>query len=68
MYLYQVKFSVMLVFISLLINYLFFLDSETLHLPDIPKLTFDKTLDEEYKKLLSPNLSEVSDISDDENL
>jgi len=58
----------MLVFISLLINYLFFLDSETLHLPDIPKLTFDKTLDEEYKKLLSPNLSEVSDISDDENL
>jgi len=62
------KFYVILVFISLLINYLFFLDSETLLLPDIPNLTFDKTLDEEHKKLLSPNLSEVSDISDDENL
>jgi len=33
------------------------------------KLTPDKTLDEEQEKYyLSPNLLEVSDISDDENL
>ncbi|KYQ50404.1 hypothetical protein ALC60_10521 [Trachymyrmex zeteki] len=42
-------------------------DPETLLLPDIIKLTPDKTLDEEHEKRLSPNLLEVSDISDDEN-
>ncbi|XP_011697649.1 PREDICTED: uncharacterized protein LOC105455768 isoform X2 [Wasmannia auropunctata] len=44
--------------------------SETLVMPDISKFTLDKTLDEEHKKLLFPNLvtPEVSDISDDENL
>ncbi|XP_012059457.1 PREDICTED: uncharacterized protein LOC105622655 [Atta cephalotes] len=43
-------------------------DPEILLLPDIVKLTPDKTLDEEHEKYLSPNLLEVSDISDDENL
>lgn len=43
----------------------FFLDSENLILLDVPKLIVDKSPSEEF---LSPDLTEVSDISDNENL
>lgn len=65
MCLYQVWNFVLSNIIYLLINYLFFLDSENSILLDIPKLIIDKSPNEE---LLSPDLPEVSDISDNENL
>ncbi|XP_012542998.1 uncharacterized protein LOC105840579 isoform X1 [Monomorium pharaonis] len=43
-------------------------DSKTSLLPDGPKLILDETFDEEYKKLSSLAVLEVSDLSDDENL
>ncbi|XP_011163703.1 uncharacterized protein LOC105198628 [Solenopsis invicta] len=42
--------------------------SKTLLLPEVPKLIFDETLDEDYKNFLPLALPKVSDISDDENL
>jgi len=49
-------------------NYKFFLISETSNFIEIPDLIFDRSIDEEYKKILSPDLPEISDISDDDYL